>query len=176
MNNAVDRFEEKYIPEPNSGCWIWLASNNGRYGQISDGGKRKPAHRFSYECNVGPIAPGEVVCHKCDNTFCVNPHHLFAGSQADNISDMSRKGRNGMQLRPQNSSLFKHRVVRSGEKHGKATLSDAEVAEMRRLYSTGGVSTRELGRLFNVHGGHAAKIVKGTIRRGQIQAALKEQA
>ncbi len=81
-------------------CWLW---NNGkfkaRYGtfRISNG-VSVLAHRFSWELNKGPIPDGMKVLHNCpggDNTACVNPDHLWIGTQQENISDMWKKGRQG---------------------------------------------------------------------------------
>ena len=94
------RFEEKYIPEPMSGCWLWTASVNDKgYGKLSiSAGIWKKAHRISWEINVGPIPKGSgyhgtCVLHKCDVPSCVNPDHLFLGTNADNIYDRMDKGR-----------------------------------------------------------------------------------
>lgn len=91
----IDRIMLDSIPEPMSGCWIWTGPmNSSGYGQVQHGKRgRKLAHRASWECFVGPIGHGLVVCHKCDNKLCVNPTHLFVGTQKDNIRDMDRKGR-----------------------------------------------------------------------------------
>ncbi len=94
------RFKDKMsIPDEN-GCINWLGAKScGRYGAISigsrnDGTKKKHnAHRISYEIFVGEIPGNMCVLHKCDNVHCVNPNHLFLGSQNDNMQDMIRKGR-----------------------------------------------------------------------------------
>ena len=74
----LKRFEAKFIPEPNSGCWLWqgnLHPTTG-YGQLTSGGKHFLAHRWAYEHYVGPIPEGLQLDHKCRLRCCVNPDHL----------------------------------------------------------------------------------------------------
>lgn len=77
-------------------CWVWTGSNDGKgYGQISAGAGRSPikAHRLSWEIHNGQIPAGMVICHRCDNPKCVNPSHLFVGTQKDNMVDCATKNR-----------------------------------------------------------------------------------
>lgn len=90
-----ERFDDMYCPEPNSGCWLWTASVRHRYGSIrTSSTKCSSAHRVSWELHHGPIPEGICVLHRCDTPTCVNPDHLFLGTQLDNIKDRDQKGRN----------------------------------------------------------------------------------
>lgn len=82
-----------------TGCWVWMKALSRRgYGQVSNpSGGMDLAHRRSYEVYVGPIPDGHGVLHRCDNPPCINPGHLFTGTQQDNVNDMVRKGRHRSQ-------------------------------------------------------------------------------
>jgi hypothetical protein len=83
--NTVAEFEQSFIPEPNSGCWLWLkTSPNKRYGALNWHGRRRLAHVVAYELYVGPMPDGLVIDHRCRNTFCVNPDHLEPKTQLEN--------------------------------------------------------------------------------------------
>ncbi len=95
---AIERFWK--LVKKTETCWIWVGKgkSGGGYGQIKIKGKNVSAHRFSYELHNGRIPKGDgyhgtCVLHTCDNRLCVNPQHLWLGTNADNIHDMERKGR-----------------------------------------------------------------------------------
>lgn len=92
---SIDDLLDLAIPEPNSGCYLWLGTIASRdYGQLYDDGHKTYAHRLSWSlANNCEIPEGMKICHKCDVTLCINPYHLFLGTQADNLKDMSNKGR-----------------------------------------------------------------------------------
>jgi hypothetical protein len=127
---ATERFWSKV--DKSGKCWIWLAGKDRKgYGKFSIGGKYRPdgsrnsmksAHRHSFELANGPIPQhesfhGMCVLHSCDNPSCVNPEHLFLGTNEDNVRDMDRKGRR---------VVVSHR----GEQHGMAVLTEAKAREV----------------------------------------------
>lgn len=105
MRIAVEEiFDECWIPEPNSGCWLWLRAVTGvGYGTVwsREDGKMIGAHRRSYIRRNGPIPDGLFVLHRCDVRCCVNPDHLFLGTNDDNFHDMKVKRRCGRQRHPE---------------------------------------------------------------------------
>jgi hypothetical protein len=93
----AEKFWPNVSPEPNTGCWLWTASvmeKRRGYGQIQFGGTLLKAHRVSWELHHGAgSAKGLFVCHHCDVPSCVNPDHLFLGTNTDNVHDMVAKHR-----------------------------------------------------------------------------------
>lgn len=93
---ALVRFYARISPEPNTGCWLWAHGVSGQrghqYGCFKHGHTRS-AHVASYLLHKGDIPHGMCVCHSCDQTLCVNPDHLFLGTQKDNVRDCYSKGR-----------------------------------------------------------------------------------
>lgn len=89
-----ERFNNAYMPVTESGCWIWMLSLNADgYGSLCIDKMFKRAHRLSWELHKGEIPIGMSVLHKCDIPACVNPDHLFLGTQSDNMKDMYAKER-----------------------------------------------------------------------------------
>lgn len=107
------------------GCWEWMGHRGVRgYGYISINDNGLRAHRVSWELTNGPIPDGMYVCHKCDNTSCVNPSHLFLGTAADNLRDCISKGR--FQTTGDNNPMRRHpECAARGERNGRATHPEA---------------------------------------------------
>ena len=117
MTPHIDFVLDRYIPEPNSGCWLWtVACNNYGYGSFrrreTVGGKLRNylAHRLTYQHFRGPIPTGLQVLHQCDVPSCINPDHLFLGTQAHNMADMAAKGRSMRGARNVNTKLTEAQV------------------------------------------------------------------
>ncbi|MBA7693007.1 hypothetical protein ES703_101582 [subsurface metagenome] len=135
------------------GCWLWLAScHDFGYGHLRHGGKDLKAHRVAWELTNGPIPDGMQVLHSCDNPVCVNPSHLFLGTQQVNITDMMQKGR-----------YRRHAAL--GENNGSAKLREPQVLEILR-------STDETSRVLALKYAVSPSLIK-QIRRREIWKSLK---
>jgi hypothetical protein len=132
--DPIDRFEEKFIPEPNSGCWLWLAaSGHAGYGQFFIDGTVYPASKAAWMLYKGPVPDGMDVCHRCDVSACVNPDHLFIGTHLENMQDCMQKGR------------FKFLGSRPGEMNAAAVLTEADVLVIRASSKSGRALAHEYG-------------------------------
>lgn len=132
-------------------CWEWRGSHCGRYGRFKltlDGTSiNVQAHRYSYYLKHGYFPTSkEYICHKCDNTYCVNPEHLFLGSQTDNMQDMIKKGRGGN---------F------SGENNPNRKLDRAQVKKFFEEREKFGFSGDILAERFNISKTQSYRILRG---------------
>lgn len=143
----MERFWSKVVKAGPDDCWEWSACKDRdgygdfRYGP-DRGSKRVRAHRFAYELHHGSIPVGAHILHRCDNPPCVNPAHLFAGSNADNVSDKMAKGRGRWQI---------------GTGHGNAKLTEDDVENIRALYP--GHTLKFIAELFEISSASTSMIV-----------------
>jgi hypothetical protein len=141
-----ERLKAKLAPQdPVTGCIEWTGTRNRGYGYIRRDGKTIRAHRLAYELKHGPIPKGLYVCHRCDNRSCCNTDHHFLGTNADNMADMVSKGR---------SNKLK------GEEHGRAKLTEADVAEILRRLAAGEFQ-RVIAAAFGISRAAISKIKAG---------------
>jgi len=130
-------------------CWEWTACRtHDGYGQFAFKATKpqenRYAHRVSWELYNAAVPPGMYVCHSCDNPSCVNPHHLWVGTQRENVADMYLKGRNPRQ---------------DGVHNGRAKLTEEDKTAVRIFYRLGQASYERLGREFGVTGTTIARVV-----------------
>lgn len=150
---VTDRFLDKVYAEPNTGCWLWASScDEHGYGRFSYRGKNRKAHRIAYRLFVGPIR-GTCVLHRCDNPACVNPHHLWRGTQEDNIADMDAKGRRAKGAANGRAKLSRSAVL---DIYARAHRDDANVSALAREHGVSRRTVRSIrdGELWSHLTGH----------------------
>jgi len=144
-----DRFWERVSTGGEDDCWEWLGAKlPSGYGKLNSKSGESYAHRLSWKIAHGSIPAGMSVLHRCDNRSCVNPRHLFVGTQADNLADMRQKGRGFI---PDSSR----------GNNGRAKLTEGQVREISEKYDAGDTSYAILAREFNVHKSTIAYAVRG---------------
>lgn len=108
------RFNSKFRRSKNNSCWVWMAAkDDDGYGKFRLG-REQFAHRAQWILTNGPIPKGKCVCHTCDNPPCVNPSHLFIGTQIQNIKDRELKNRGGAAPGSKNGSVTMPAGFRAG--------------------------------------------------------------
>lgn len=132
LNARNEPFKNRYTVDEQTGCWVWIIKNPiQRYGWWKAFGEIK-AHRASWVMHNGPVPDGMQVLHKCDNPRCVNPQHLFIGTQIDNMKDMSLKKRGRVSV---------------GARNTNAKLNEAQV----RLVRVSSIPNKQLAELLGVN-------------------------
>ena len=142
MDNIEEYLLNHIKINQNTECWEWTGKlTTQSYGFLYVDGKFKTAHRAMWEVCYGEIGNGLGILHKCDNTQCINPDHLFIGTPADNAKDMRLKGRN---------------------KASKTALTDKEKAEIRLIYYSNShrYSLRRLAKMYGVWSTTIYRVVK----------------
>lgn len=129
--DTVRRFWKKV--HKGQSCWTWIGAKHEQgYGVLFvKGGTRLRAHRLSWILHNGDIPQGLWVLHRCDNTRCVNPKHMYVGTHADNMRD-----------------CIDRRTMRHGEGHPNRVVSEADVREIRAL--SGSMSFVAIGKRYGI--------------------------
>lgn len=150
-----------------TGCWEWQGSvNEWGYGTMGgDGGGSVQAHRVSFAVFNGYVPRGSCVCHRCDNPRCVNPEHLFLGTNSDNVADKVEKKRQARgetrgdrYARGARHGAATHPESFVGSGNGRAKLTEDDVRRLRAMAPA--LSVSELARNFGITRGVASKIVR----------------
>lgn len=148
----IQRFLAKFA-RSGQDCWVWRGTRNAAsYGIFTIDGDPVLAHRFSYELFRDAIPEGLFVCHRCDNPGCVNPAHLFLGTQRDNMADMATKGR---------------------QNNGRIKLSPDSVREIRERCAAG-EAQKDVALAFGLSPSAVCRIVQGNRQLYVKQAERQE--
>lgn len=149
-HKTLDRFNAYIDKTPNEkGCWVWVGSIT-YYGYARFHITRLNcvmASRYQYFLCYGNFTTALRVCHKCDNPRCVNPEHLFLGTDKDNMQDKKAKGR-----------------ALNGENIKQHKLTDDQIDEIRGLWLTGEYTQSQIGSKFGVDQSHISLVVRGLSR------------
>jgi hypothetical protein len=159
-----ERFEENVMPEPNTGCWLWLGQSTTGYGALKWCGKMLRSHRLSWELHRGPIPAGLFVCHHCDNPPCCNPAHLFLGTAADNNRDRDTKGRVSRLAGDTNPSRRHPERLSRGTSRYNALLTEAAVVDIRARRARG-EKLADIAQVYGIGLSHVVRIAKRRLWR-----------
>lgn len=143
MKTVEQRFWKYTLKPESDGCWIWQGGRgSGGYGYLRIERRNVRAHRIAWTLFKGEIPAGLFVCHHCDNPPCVNPAHLFLGTNRDNVLDAVKKGR----MKPFNNDKV---LPRYGLANGRGKLSDENVRDIL-LRCAAGERGRDIAKDFGI--------------------------
>jgi hypothetical protein len=129
-------------------CWQWIGNVCCNYGRMKFVGRQDKAHRISKQIELGRDLDGkEWVIHKCDNSLCVNPEHLYLGNHKQNVADRDNRGR-----------------TPEGEDHPCTKVSDEQLREIQRRYQAG-EGPKKLSKEFPLSVSYLSNIGRGVIAR-----------
>lgn len=161
MEHISTRFWKYVDKRGPDDCWEWTGARHPKgYGHVSVGGSTQRAARVCFELVNGAIPDGLHVLHTCDNPPCINPSHLYVGTNSDNVADRDAKGRaavgdrNGRRTMPDRTAR--------GETHGWTTLTEAQVLAIIDEYNAGGVFMKDIGAKYGVSERTVCGIINGT--------------
>jgi hypothetical protein len=142
-------------------CWLWAGhTTTAGYGELWVEGVRWLAHRYAYKLVRGCLDRALFACHSCDNPACVNPDHIFLGTQQANLDDCSRKGRT---MRGERNARYTHpETTARGERGGNAKLTAEKVRDMRKAHFVDGVPYYRLAAQYGVCKATAREAIVGT--------------
>ena len=147
-----ERLLNRIVVDDN-GCWIWQgAPVLGGYGRLTINNKNQFAHIASYETFKGPRPPdarklGLFICHTCDVPLCINPDHLWLGTNSENQYDCIAKGRGGKRGAPSVGKKF----------------TPEQILDIRKIYAEGLATQMEIAAQYGVHQSYISHIVRRAV-------------
>lgn len=145
INPLIIRKFFSRVSESKNGCWEWIGGiNSSGYGCFKFQEKQQLTHRLSYSWFVGPIECGKLICHLCNNKKCVNPHHLYLGTQFENMRDAVKDG-----------------LIEVGEKSSSSKLKYKDVVSIKKEYKNSNLTQYELAKKYKTVQTNIHMIVSG---------------
>ncbi len=139
----MEKFWQKVDKTAPNGCWNWMAGcTSGGYGEFWFGKKIWSTHRLAWWLTYGYIPKNKMILHKCDNRRCVNPEHLYPGTNTDNMRDRLNRGK-----------------CPRGETHPNSKMTVKKVIELRQRYAAGNETVMELGLIYGMSQSSVSNII-----------------